>query len=69
MSHHQLEQDIVHLEHIFPQLAASSALGLVYWRRRITALEPAQSLLPDGARRVTRLLSIIDQIDDATHPS
>ncbi|MFL9893439.1 hypothetical protein SAMN02787142_2565 [Burkholderia sp. WP9] len=69
VSHHQLEQDLVHLEHILPQLVANSALGMVYWRQRITALETAQSLLPDGARRVTRLLSMINQIDDATRRS
>ncbi|ABE29168.1 hypothetical protein Bxe_A3830 [Paraburkholderia xenovorans LB400] len=65
VSHHQLEQDLAHLEHIFPQLVANSALGLGYWRQRITALETEQGSLPDGARRVTRLLSMIDQIDDA----
>lgn len=46
-----------------PQLVADSALGLVYWQRRIAALEIEQALLPDGARRVTRLLLLFDQID------
>jgi hypothetical protein len=63
VSHHQLEKDLTHLEHIVPQLVANSALGLVYWRRRIASLETAQALLPDGARRVTRLLLLFDQID------
>jgi hypothetical protein len=63
MSHHQLEKDLTHLEHILPQLVANSVLGLVYWRQRITALETAQTLPPGGARRVTRLLCMFDQID------
>lgn len=63
MSHHQLEKDLTHLEHILPQLVANNVLGLVYWRQRIAALETAQTLLPGSARRVTRLLSMFDQID------
>ena len=66
MSHHQLEQDLSHLERIVPHLVADSALGLVYWQRRIAALETEQALLPDGARRVTRLLWMFDQIDNGS---
>ncbi|MFM0001363.1 hypothetical protein PQR57_10060 [Paraburkholderia dipogonis] len=63
MSHHQLEKDLAHLEHILPQLVTNNVLGLVYWRQRITALETAQTLLPGSARRVTRLRFMFDQID------
>jgi hypothetical protein len=62
VSHHQLEKDLTHLERVVPQLVADSALGLVYWHRRIAVLKTEQTLLPDGARRVMRLLSILDQI-------
>lgn len=60
---HQLEKDLTHLEHIFPQLVANSVLGLVYWRQRMTALETAQTSLPVVAGRVTRLRFMFDQID------
>ncbi|MFM0054806.1 hypothetical protein [Paraburkholderia phytofirmans] len=66
MSHHQLEKDLAHLEHILPQLVANNVLGLVYWRQRIAALETAQTLLPGGARRVSRLLTMFDEIDSET---
>lgn len=67
VSHHELEKDLTHLEHIVPRLVATSALGLVYWRSRVTALRSVQALLPDGARRVARLLSLFDQIDGRLH--
>ena len=61
--HQQLEDDLAHLERIVPQLAANSPLGLAYWRGRIAALEAVQGSLPDGARRVTRLLIAFKRIE------
>jgi hypothetical protein len=63
VSHHYFEDDLAHLERIVPQLAANSPLGLAYWRGRIAALEAVQGSLPDGARRVTRLLIAFKRIE------
>lgn len=66
VSHHQFEKDLTHLERIVPQLVVDSALGLVYWHRRIAVLKTKQALLPDGARRVMRLLLMLDQIENSS---
>jgi hypothetical protein len=62
VSHHHFEDDLAHLERIVPQLAVNSPLGLPYWRGRIAALEAVQGSLPNGARRVTRLLIAFERI-------
>jgi hypothetical protein len=63
VSHHQFEDDLAHLERIIPQLAADGPFGLAYWRGRIAALEAVQASLPNGARRVTRLLIAFKRIE------
>jgi hypothetical protein len=63
MLHKQFEDELLHLEQIVPFLKSGSALGLPYWRGRIDALSPHQRLLPDGKRRVTRLLRQFDEIE------
>lgn len=63
VSHHQFEDDLAHLERIIPKLAADGPFGLAYWRGRIAALEAVQASLPNGARRVTRLLIAFKRIE------
>jgi hypothetical protein len=66
VSHHQLEKDLAHLERIVPLLVLDSALGLGYWHRRIAVLKTKQSLLPDGAPRVMRLLLMLGHIENSS---
>jgi hypothetical protein len=61
----QFERDLAHLEQIVPFLIQDSALGMPYWRRRVTSLSIHQSLLPDGAKRVKRLLGVFDEVERA----
>jgi hypothetical protein len=63
MSRYQFEGDLTHLERIVPLLVHGSPLALAYWRRRVLSLSPQQGLLPDGTRRVTRLLNVFDQVE------
>ena len=56
VSHHQLENDLTHLERIVPQRFSNTQQACVYWSERITALKAMQAILPNGALRVTRLL-------------
>jgi hypothetical protein len=64
VSHHQFEKELAHLERIIPRLAANTPLGLTYWRDRIAALEAVQASLPNGARRLTRLLIAFKRIEN-----
>jgi hypothetical protein len=61
VSHHQLEKDLTHLERIVPQLLLNTQQARVYWHARLTALKAIQATLPDGARRVTRLLNLLEK--------
>jgi hypothetical protein len=65
MSRYQFEADLTHLEHIIPLLLRGNPLALSYWRRRLSSLSAQQSLLPDGNRRVTRLLQVFDEVECA----
>lgn len=65
MSRDQFERDLTHLEQIVPFLLQDSALGMPYWRRRVASLSRHQSLLPDGAKRVKRLLGVFDEMERA----
>ena len=65
MARYQFEGDLTHLERIIPLLVHGNPLALAYWRRRISSLSPQQSLLPDGTRRVTRLLNVFDEVERA----
>jgi hypothetical protein len=65
LSHHQLEKDLKHLERVIPHLVVTGPFELAYWRRRITALKSTQELLPEGTKRVTRLLSMLDKMATA----
>ena len=61
--HHQFEDELAHLERVIPQLTANGPFGLAYWRGRIAALEAVQASLPNGARRVARLLIAFKRIE------
>lgn len=65
MQHQQFEQDLTHLELIIPLLARGNPLALRYWRRRIVSLSAWQHLVPDGGKRVTRLLALFNDIEQA----
>jgi hypothetical protein len=65
MSRHQFETDLTHLEQIIPLLVGGNPLALSYWRRRISSLSTQQGLLPDGKRRVIRLLDVFDEVERA----
>jgi hypothetical protein len=63
MPRYQFEKDLTHLEQVIPLLVRGNALGLPYWRRRITSLSMHQDLIPDGIKRVARLVRLFDQIE------
>jgi hypothetical protein len=65
MSRYQFETDLTHLEQIIPLLTRGNPFALSYWRCRVSSLSPQQSLLPDGKRRVTRLLHLFDEVERA----
>jgi hypothetical protein len=69
MSRYQFERDLTHLEQIIPLLVRGNPLALAYWRRRVTSLSTQQGLLPDGTRRVTRLLKAFDEVERTSIPS
>ncbi|MFC5427992.1 hypothetical protein ACFPTO_04090 [Paraburkholderia denitrificans] len=66
MLHHQFEKELAHLELIVPLLAEDGPFALSYWRRRMTALLADQSVIPSGARRIVRLLDLLDKIEQET---
>ncbi|RDJ98180.1 hypothetical protein DLM46_34570 [Paraburkholderia lacunae] len=68
MSRDQFEKDLTHLEQVIPLLVHGNPFALSYWRRRVTSLLTHQDLLPDGTRRVTRLLKVFDEIERTSIP-
>lgn len=63
MSHHHLEDDLAHLERVVPRLFINTQQARVYWTARITALKVTQTMVPNGAQRVKRLLILLDRFD------
>ncbi|MGF6722926.1 hypothetical protein P3T43_002278 [Paraburkholderia sp. GAS41] len=63
MSLHEFAKDLAHLEYVLPLLDRGNPLSLAYWRQRVAALETQQALLPDGARRVARLLKLVNEFE------
>ena len=59
----RVRQDLAHLEYVLPLLDRGNPLSLAYWRQRVAALETQQALLPDGARRVARLLKLVNEFE------
>ena len=69
MSLHEFARDLAHLEYVVPLLERGNPLSLPYWRNRVTALEAQQSLLPDGTKRVARLLKLFTEFERMSGPS
>jgi hypothetical protein len=63
MSLHEFAKDLAHLEYVLPLLERGDPLSLPYWRQRVTALEAQQTLLPDGTKRVARLLKLFNEFE------
>ncbi|CAE6767638.1 hypothetical protein R69927_06960 [Paraburkholderia domus] len=63
MSLHEFAKDLAHLEYVLPLLERGNPLSLPYWRQRVTALEAQQTLLPDGTKRVARLLKLFNEFE------
>ncbi|RDK01037.1 hypothetical protein [Paraburkholderia lacunae] len=66
MSHHEFAKDLTHLEYVLPLIHRSNSLSVTYWRHRITSLVAQQALLPDGTKRVTRLLNLLNEFERET---
>lgn len=69
MSLHDFAKDLAHLEYVLPLLELGNPLPLPYWRQRVTALEAQQALLPDGAKRVARLLKLFNEFERGAIPA
>jgi len=67
MSRDLFSKDLSHLEYVLPLLERSSPFSLAYWRSRVTSLVAQQDLLPDGTRRVTRLLRLLNEIEGVSN--
>jgi hypothetical protein len=69
MSLHEFSKDLAHLEYVLPLLERCNPLSLPYWRQRVTALEAQQALLPDGTKRVARLLKLFNEFERRSVPA
>jgi hypothetical protein len=55
MNHHDVEQEIQHLEYVFAHLSAKSTVPpLSYWRGRLSSLRKL-SIVPSQRERIKRL--------------
>ena len=63
MHHHQFESELAHLELISPLFSREGPFAVPYWRTRITALLADQYVIPSGARRITWLLDLLDEVE------
>jgi hypothetical protein len=66
MSHHEFARELTHLEYILPLLRQNNSLSVTYWRHRITSLVAQQAQLPDGTKRVARLLKLFSELERET---
>lgn len=69
MSLHEFAKDLAHLEYVLPLLERGNPLSLPYWRQRVTSLEAQQTLLPDGTKRVARLLKLFNEFERGVAPA
>jgi hypothetical protein len=63
MNHHQLEKDIVHLEHVISHISAEDRIPLSYWRNRIDSVSGAVRM-PAQASRVKRLDAVLCELEN-----
>ena len=69
MSLHEFSKDLAHLEYVLPLLERGNPLSIPYWRQRVAALEAQQALLPDGTKRVARLLKLFNEFERRSVPA
>ena len=69
MTLHEFAKDLTHLEYVVPLLERGNPLSLPYWRQRVTALQSQQALLPDGTKRVARLLKFFNEFERRSVPA
>ncbi|WGS54662.1 hypothetical protein LFL96_27030 [Paraburkholderia sp. D15] len=62
MDHHQLERDIVHLEHVISHISAADRIPLSYWRSRIDSVSGAVRM-PAQANRIRRLDAVLAELE------
>jgi hypothetical protein len=63
MNHHQLEKDIVHLEHVISHISARDRIPLSYWRNRIDSVSGAVRM-PAQASRIKRLNAVLCELEN-----
>ncbi|WP_213304846.1 hypothetical protein [Paraburkholderia sacchari] len=62
MNHHQLENDIEHLEQVITRLSGYDRIPLSYWRNRIESVSNA-NLVPSQVQRVKRLAQALFELE------
>ncbi|CAM2165060.1 conserved hypothetical protein [Paraburkholderia sacchari] len=62
MNHHQLENDIEHLEQVITRLSGHDRIPLSYWRNRIESVSNA-NLVPSQVQRVKRLAQALFELE------
>ncbi|NLP59635.1 hypothetical protein [Paraburkholderia sacchari] len=62
MNHHQLENDIEHLEQVITRLSGNDRIPLSYWRNRIESVSN-ENLVPSQALRVKRLAQALFELE------
>jgi hypothetical protein len=62
MNHHQLEKDILHLEHVISRISATDRIPLSYWRNRLKSVSDV-ALVPSQASRVRRLNEALSALE------
>jgi len=67
MSRDLFAKDLSHLEYVLPRLEHGDPFSKAYWRSRVTSLVAQQDLLPDGTRRVTRLLKLLNEFEQVSN--
>lgn len=63
MTHHDVEQELRHLEYVFGHIAATDDVPpLSYWRKRLEALRRL-CIIPSQQKRVHRLDELLRQLE------
>ena len=63
MNHHDVEQELQHLEYIFARLSAKDAIPpLTYWRGRIDSLRKLP-IVPSQRERINRLEQLLGALE------
>jgi hypothetical protein len=66
MNHHQIENDIQHLENVIMRLSDTDRIPLSYWRNRVDAVSTAE-LVPSQRQRVKRIREAIRALEARTN--